>query len=174
MSGYSTCVQDNLSLTIGTNNRFTTSGFSYDAAGNMLGDGFRSYAYDAENRIKTYNSTGAAYTYDANGQRVYKQVGSDTTEYIYSNGQPIAERKASGNWSDYIYSGSRRIARADNYDARIHMSGVNCVYSVCGYRSSGGYLPVASGIVVRSGDFVWFRGWRILCANFVLPAHTTG
>jgi YD repeat-containing protein len=33
------------------NNRITTTGFSYDAAGNMTNDTFHSYTYDAEGNI---------------------------------------------------------------------------------------------------------------------------
>jgi hypothetical protein len=45
------CTAPSLSLSINSQNRITNSGFSYDNAGNMLGDGFLSYpplAGDAE------------------------------------------------------------------------------------------------------------------------------
>ena len=54
------------------NNRITSSGFSYDAAGNLLNDGpmAHSYQYDDENRIKSVDSGAANYYYNADGQRV--------------------------------------------------------------------------------------------------------
>jgi len=51
-------------------NRIT--GSAYDAAGNMTGDGNHTYAFDAENRIKTVDTTAAAYTYDGTNLRVKK------------------------------------------------------------------------------------------------------
>jgi YD repeat-containing protein len=47
--------------TADVHNRF--SGYTYDAAGNMTGDGIRSYAYDGENRIVSVDGTAATYTY---------------------------------------------------------------------------------------------------------------
>ena len=44
------CTPQGLSFNTATN-RITTSGYNYDAAGNLLSDGTHSYVYDAENRI---------------------------------------------------------------------------------------------------------------------------
>ena len=66
-----------------------TSGptYTYDAAGNMTNDCSHNYAYDAEGRVKTVDTTAAIYTYDADGNRATKDVtGSDSTEYIYFGG----------------------------------------------------------------------------------------
>jgi YD repeat-containing protein len=76
------------------------------ASGNLLTDGVNTYTYDAENRISTVNGTGAAYTYDAEGNRVQKQAGSATTDYFWSAGQVLAEDNATNNiWTDYIFAG---------------------------------------------------------------------
>ena len=53
-----------------------TSGFAYDAAGNLTADGSFTYQWDGESRMKSLNTTGATYTYDANGMRVRKLSGS--------------------------------------------------------------------------------------------------
>jgi YD repeat-containing protein len=94
-----------------TNNRL--SGYSYDSAGNLLNDGFHNYIYDADNRIKQVDSSGAAYTYDADGNRIRKDVaGSPSTEYIYFGGTPIAEHDVNGGtWSDYIFANGKRICQ---------------------------------------------------------------
>src|SRR5258708_7032245 len=76
-----------------TNNQL--SGYNYDSAGNLRSDGPHSYTYDSENRITQVDSTGATYIYDAEGNRVRKDVsGSPRTEYVYSAGNAIGECSA--------------------------------------------------------------------------------
>jgi RHS repeat-associated protein len=67
------------------NNHITTSGYSYDAAGNVTNDSVHAYTWDAEGRIaKVDAGTTATYTYDALGQRVYGVVGANPEiYYIY-------------------------------------------------------------------------------------------
>jgi hypothetical protein len=54
-------------------NQFTTTGFSYDASGNVLADGTNTYAWNAESQIKT--AAGVNDTYDGDGDRVQKSNG---------------------------------------------------------------------------------------------------
>jgi len=56
------------------NNRITTSGYSYDAAGNLTNDAVHGYAFDAENKIGKVDGV-SAYVCDGEGQRVRKLVG---------------------------------------------------------------------------------------------------
>jgi RHS repeat-associated protein len=70
-----------------TTNRITTSGYSYDSAGNLTGDGTYTYQWDAEARL-TKVSNGAASaistnTYNALGQRVRDVTTSNTTDEAY-------------------------------------------------------------------------------------------
>jgi RHS repeat-associated protein len=91
------------------NNQFSTSsGFSYDAAGNTLGDGLYTYAYDAEGHQKS--AAGVNYIYDGDGQRVEKANG---TIYWYGTGGEVLTESALDGSSpvDYIYFGGRRLAR---------------------------------------------------------------
>jgi RHS repeat-associated protein len=160
------CPMTQLSVSVNTQNRITNSGFSYDASGNLLGDGSSTYTYDAESRISTLNGTGAAYFYDSDGQRVRKQLGNDTTEYAYFNGQPIAERKANGDWSDYIYAGSRRIARGDDYEDRLYTYGTVC--GNCGWQAATYTFPNYAGLggyVIQSGDLLVWRQWQTTGAH---------
>jgi len=54
------------------------SGYSYDAAGNLLSDGLgHSFTYDAENRIIA--TGGFTYVYDGDGKRVKKCAGNACT-----------------------------------------------------------------------------------------------
>jgi YD repeat-containing protein len=122
----------NDNVTYAANNQINNNGYAYDQAGNVTSysNGMvppPAFAYDAENRLININGGGVAiYTYDANGDRIRKDKGSDWTEYVRFNGLPLAEKSPDGTWSDYIFANGQRIARADNYDIRIHMSGTNC------------------------------------------------
>jgi RHS repeat-associated protein len=91
------------------NNRIT--GWSYDAAGNLLNDGSHSYTYDAENKIANVDSV-SAYVYDGEGQRVRKLVG-ENLRFVYGiGGELIAEFSgASGSLQkEYIYGASGLLA----------------------------------------------------------------
>ncbi len=69
-------------------NRVT--GHSYDAAGNLIDDGVKTYQYDAENRLIRVRSAGediAVYEYDATGQRVVKRANSMTTLFVMGVGE---------------------------------------------------------------------------------------
>lgn len=78
-------------------NRITTSGYSYDLAGNTIADGSgKTFTYDAENKQKTavVNGYTNEYFYDGDGKRVKKVVPStgETTIFVYdAAGKSIAE-----------------------------------------------------------------------------------
>jgi RHS repeat-associated protein len=105
-----------------TTNQITGSPYAYDLSGNMTNDGFNTLVYDAENRATSATNTGSsgAYTYDGNGLRVTKCVGScsTNTRYIRSGSQVIAEYSSTASPSapniEYIYAGSTLIASEDN------------------------------------------------------------
>ena len=150
----------------GTNNQITSSGYGYDASGNLTsfnnGISTVAYTYDAEGEMATANNGSATYTYDAEGNRVRKDAGGTWTEYIHFDGQPIAEKNADGTWSDYIYANGQRMARADSFDIRIHMSGTNC--SNCGTSpnmfAGTTSLTAANGYVIRAGDLLTWRQYQ--------------
>jgi hypothetical protein len=101
--------QHNLSFS-GSTNRITTSGFSYDSAGNLTNDTVHTYAFDANDKILKVDST-TAFTYDSAGQRVRKLVG-ENTRFIYDiGGQLVAEFDgSSGNLKkEYVYGGATLI-----------------------------------------------------------------
>jgi len=99
-----------------TTNHITTSGYSYDANGNMTYDGVNTLTYDAENRLLTSSGSlgSGTYTYDGNGLRVNKVSGGTTTVYIYSGPVLIAEyingAAPSSPTNEYFYSGSKIVA----------------------------------------------------------------
>ena len=74
-----------------TTNRITTTGATYDNAGNMTGDGSHTYTFDAANRITAVDGTAATYSYDGPNLRVKKTTGSTATVYVFSGSSLIAE-----------------------------------------------------------------------------------
>lgn len=67
-----------------SNNRLTTSGFQYDAAGNLVSDGNHSYTYDADGNVLSVDNGGTGqYVYDALNRRIRSQSANGTFEYIY-------------------------------------------------------------------------------------------
>jgi RHS repeat-associated protein len=90
---------------------------SYDNAGNLTNDTYSGQGqrnYDAENRMTQAwsNSQWQSYTYDANGQRVRRNVGGQETWQVYGiGGELVAEYTASGqsqgstqnvNWTNAV------------------------------------------------------------------------
>ena len=105
----------------GGNNRM--DGYSYDAAGNLLGDGVHTYTYDAENRIvKVDGGSTASYVYNAEGQRVRKTVGATSVDYLYDlAGHQITELSSTGAWNrGEVYAGGRYLATYANSTTYFH------------------------------------------------------
>ena len=110
LSGYTSCSMTTpyaFSLTVGSNNQITTTGFGYDASGNLSSDGLNNYVWNAESEVKTV--AGFTYTYDGDGNRVEKSSGKI---YWYGAGTEILdESDASGNFTnEYVFFGGKRVA----------------------------------------------------------------
>ena len=154
-------------LTFDTNNKIASGGVGYDAAGNEIainnGVSTVNYTYDADGHVLTAANGSAKYFYSSEGDRVRKDMGSTNwTEYIYFGGQPLTELSSDGTWSDYIYDNGQRLARADKYDIRLHLSGTNC--SNCGANpnmfTGTTSLTAANGYTVRNGDVLSWRQYQ--------------
>jgi RHS repeat-associated protein len=76
-------------------NRITKMGFGYDGAGNLtFAPGRPNDIFDGENKLisSTDGVVQSTYSYDPDGRRVKKSVGSVVTKFVYnSTGQLIAE-----------------------------------------------------------------------------------
>jgi RHS repeat-associated protein len=82
------------------NNRITTSGYSYDAAGNLLKDGSACnpcWQYDDNGNLvsSSYGSSAASYSYDALGRRVEKIAGGTTYDFVLDGSNPLDEYQGS-------------------------------------------------------------------------------
>ena len=111
-------------LVSSSNGRF----YDYDANGNMLSDGLRSFEYDAENRPASisYNGGVTQFVYDGNGQRVKKSGPNGETLYIGK----LYEVNGSSS-AKYIFAGDKRIAmvreQATLYYHQDHLGGTSVV-----------------------------------------------
>ncbi len=71
--------------------------FSYDASGNVIGDGVRAFTYDAENRIVSVGGPSSeSYSYDAGNRRVKKVVRGVVTHTVWGGDRVIAEYERGG------------------------------------------------------------------------------
>jgi RHS repeat-associated protein len=131
-------------------NRIT--GWSYDAAGNLLNDGLHGYTFDAENKIKNVDGN-AAYTYDAEGQRVKKLVG-ENVRFVYGiDGKLVAEFDGStGNLKkEYISGGATLITIVPTA-----VNGNGAQYTLADNLGSPRVITNASAAVVSRHDYMPF------------------
>jgi RHS repeat-associated protein len=141
-------------MAVNASNQFTTTGFSYDASGNVLADGTNTYAWNAESEIKT--AAGVTYTYDGDGHRAEKSNGK---LYWYGTGSdPLMETDLSGNLTDeYIFFGGKRIARRDSSN--------NVVYYAADHLGTSRVVASSAGAILDQSDFYPFGGERVLTAS---------
>jgi RHS repeat-associated protein len=82
-------------------NQYLTAGaatFTYDASGNLTGDGASSYVYDQENRlVSAGGASSASLRYDPLG-RLYETSGggAGTTRFLYDGDELVGEYSATG------------------------------------------------------------------------------
>ena len=97
----------------------TSSSPTYDANGNMTGDGTKSYAWDAENRLVkiTYPGSGnfSQILYDASGIKgqiteTIASALSSTKQFVNAGTQICEERDASSTVIKKFFSGGQTIS----------------------------------------------------------------
>jgi RHS repeat-associated protein len=139
-------------LTVDPNtNRITSSGYTYDAAGNMTHDASAAYAYDGNDRLTQINTTAAVYSYFG-PFRIKKIVGSTTTRYVYAGSKPIAEyvNGATTPSAEYIYSGSQLLAT---------IAGSNTTYHHPDHLSNRAETDASGNRIRTFGQFPFGETW---------------
>lgn len=98
------------------------------------------------------------YTYDADGKRIRKKLGTTLTEYVYNAaGQVVAERKSTNggsSWSwdrGYVYLGSQLLAQ---YDKALGTQGATTYFAHKDHLGSTRLLTNYSGAVHQSYDYL--------------------
>jgi RHS repeat-associated protein len=150
------CTAPMLSLSLNTNNQITNAGFTYDADGDLTGDGTYTYSWNAEQHLKSAASV--TYTYDGDLRRVEKSSG---TLYWYCAvcGQVMAESDLSGNIiSEYALFNKQRIARRD-------ISSGNVYYIFSDRLGSYRTLTDSSGNVESESDYYPFGAERVISST---------
>ncbi|HWZ44032.1 MAG TPA: RHS repeat-associated core domain-containing protein, partial [Candidatus Saccharimonadales bacterium] len=147
-----TCAGEGLSVTVGPNNRISTAGYSYDAAGNLTSDALgHSYIYDQENRIA--GAGGFTYIYDADGNRVEKANGSNGTLYWYMTPGIVAESDLAGTLkSEYVFFGGERVARRDL------AAPAGVVYYFSDHLKTASVITDAAGRILNESDYYPWGG----------------
>jgi RHS repeat-associated protein len=112
----------------------STTTYTYDFNGNLVGDGTRTYEWDAENRliaVKQGAATLASFAYDGAGRRVQKVAAGVTTTYAYDGDGVIEERRSPGTTLRYVrgpvidqHWGMRNCAGTDTYFLADHLGSV--------------------------------------------------
>lgn len=99
-----------------SNNRISTSGYTYDSNGNTTADpSGKSFVYNGENKQTSVSNGGTlgTYYYDGDGKRVKKDTSTpDDVIFIYDAFEKlIEERDLSGTLqTSYVYAGSRLLS----------------------------------------------------------------
>lgn len=109
------CTRESLGLSVGSDNRISNLGFSYDPSGNLLNDTTYTYTWNPESQMAT--AAGVTYIYDGDGNRVAKANTATPPVpyklYWYGTGSEVLdESDGSGAVTDeYIFFQGKRIAR---------------------------------------------------------------
>jgi RHS repeat-associated protein len=130
------------------NNRITTSGYAYDAAGNLTNDTIHTYGFDAENKMKTVDGVSGVYGYDGDGNRVRKNFTyGDKLRMVYSAGQLIAEYDLSNGSlkKEYIYGAKGLVATIE--------PSVGTKYPTADHLGSPRVITNSSGSVISRHDY---------------------
>lgn len=76
--------------------QFLGQALSYDANGNLTGDGVRTYVWNGRNQLVTIQQGGqtiASYEYDPLGRRIGKTEGGQAVQYLYDGLDPVQESR---------------------------------------------------------------------------------
>lgn len=152
------CSAPSLSLAVNANNRITTSGYAYDAAGNMttVAGISGSLVYNAENQMTS--GAGVTHSYDGDGRRVKKSNG---TLYWYGpeasgGGEVLQETNLTGGLLDeYVFFNGSRTARRNS-------SGLVGYYFTDHLGSSRVMVVPELSTTCYEADFYPFGGERVI------------
>ncbi|MFW6114982.1 MAG: RHS repeat-associated core domain-containing protein [Thermodesulfobacteriota bacterium] len=121
--------------------------FAYDANGNTIAIGSKTYIYNQNNRLVGSEENGVAvgeYIYNGLGQRVFKRANGAATIYHYDlDGNIIGESLSDGTFiSEYVYLDGARLAYINGSDNTV-------------YHYLNDHLGTPQFITDSSGTVVW-------------------
>jgi RHS repeat-associated protein len=113
----------------------------------------RNFIYTADGDLRFIDSGNVgSYLYNGEGQRTFAAHADGTfDQYVYLNGQVMADNNSDSSWTDYIYANGQRIASVVNKRplTHVHMTGTG---ASCALRLA--VSPSASGLTVAQGDHI--------------------
>ncbi|UJB18557.1 MULTISPECIES: RHS repeat-associated core domain-containing protein [Lysobacter] len=154
------------------NNRQTQrrgQSLSYDANGNLIGDGLRTYVWNVRDQLKEIREGGTAianFQYDAGGRRVGRTEGGATTSYLYDGSDAVQESQ--GTTVNPILTG----LGVDQRFARNEASGRT--YFLTDHLGSTRALTDANGAVVQRYDYTAYGEVTQSASGFSNPYRYTG
>jgi hypothetical protein len=91
-----------------------------------LNDSFHEYTFDGASRINPVDSR-ARQVHVRSGRRSRARGHRRELHRVLSFWRNVlAEQDQTGNWTDYIYASGKRIAKADLFDTRLHVTAAGC------------------------------------------------
>ncbi len=145
--------------TINNMNQYTAVGgtaYTYDADGNLLGDGTNTYTYDSLNEMTSVTTAGVTttFTYNALGERVASTVNGQTTQYVVDPtglGNVVGQYTGAGTLiADYTY-GYGLVSQVTGSGSNFYdFDGIGSVVGVTGsngaIKNSYSYLPFGGSL----------------------------
>ncbi len=109
-------------------NQINTTGFTYDAAGNLTADGTHTYSWDAEGRLLSVDSGTEAYAYNVLGQRVQKRVNGVYTNSAHDAfGRLIYHDTGTSQSQIFQWLGSKMIGYYTTWERYAHTNALGSV-----------------------------------------------
>ena len=155
------------------NNRQTPyngQALAYDLNGNLIGDGVRTYVWDARNRLTSITqgaTTIASFQYDALGRRIARTENGQTTSYLYDGLNAVQETV--GTTINPILTG----LGIDTRYARNDVGGVR-TYFLTDAVGSTRALTSTTGAVLDVYDYDLFGNGTQTASGYNNPYQYTG
>ena len=113
--------------------------FNYDADGNLLSDGSKSYAWDARGQLSGISGgVTASFAYDAFGRRIGKTIGASNTGFFYNGGAITQELNGSTVTANIWNGGTSYFQRTDSNGSVVPL--VDALGSVLALADASGNL----------------------------------
>ena len=149
--------------------QYNGQALTYDANGNLTGDGTRTYVWNSRDQLTQILQGGnaiASYSYDALGRRIGKTESGITTNYLYDGLDAVQERQ--GSTLNPILTGlgiDERYARNDTNGR---------TYYLTDHLGSTRALLDANGNVVNKYDYDPYGNVQQTATGFSNPYQYTG
>ncbi len=124
--------------------------FAYNANGDIVSDGSRTFAYDGENRPA--NVSGTLYTYGPDGERIGKVASTGATLYLGGDVE-----FSGGVWTKYLNPDAKRVGSVTSWLHADHLASIRLITGSAGQQlERANYLPYGQQF---GGALTQSKGW---------------